>query len=110
VKKVIYAGSEFLTGDDITFALLSCSQALAEAGEAETVSLPVVEPDGTIGAVTVLIGPASQIVAKDASSDLEELVDVTAVERLNAIQRRHHPVAVIDGEPPKTPEWDGELD
>ena len=111
MKRVIYAGSEFLTGDDITSALLTCSQALAEAGEAETVSVPVVEADGSISAVTVLIGPASQIVAKDAHMEGRELEDATAVARLNAITRRHHPVAIVDGdgEVAPQPDWDADL-
>lgn len=111
MKRVIYAGSEFLTGDDITSALLNCSQALAEAGEAETVSVPVVEPDGAIGTVTVLIGPASQIVAKDVHIEADELEDGPAVARLNAITRRHHPVAVVDGDGQVAPQpdWDTEL-
>ena len=107
MKRVNYAGSEFLTGDDITSALLDCSRALAEAGEAETVSVPIVEADGSISAVTVLIGPASQIVAKDAHVDGDELEDATAVARLNAIRRRHHAVGRVDGDgaaaPP--PQW-----
>lgn len=110
MKRVIYAGSEFLTGDDITSALLKCSQALAEAGEAETVSVPIVEPDGSVTMMTVLIGPASQIVAKEAKVEVDELVDVTAVARLNAIQRRLHPVAVVDAEAPSGRDWDDELD
>lgn len=111
MKKVTYAGSEFLTGDDITLALLDCSQALAEAGEAETVSVPMVEDDGTIGTVTVLIGPASQIVVKDAHVEVDELVDATAVARLNAIQRRLRPVAVVDGQVlPDQADWESELD
>lgn len=111
MKRVNYAGSEFLTGDDITSALLDCSQALAEAGEAETVSVPVVAPDGSISAVTVLIGPASQIVAMDAHIEGRELEDATAVARLNAITRRHHPVAIVDGDGGASPQpdWDTEL-
>ena len=65
MKRVIYAGSEFVTGDDIAGALLGCGQALAEAGEAEAVTVPIRELDGSVGEVTVLIGPASQMVARD---------------------------------------------
>ncbi|WP_109210214.1 MULTISPECIES: hypothetical protein [Microbacterium] len=109
MKRVIYAGSDFLTGDDIAEALLYCSQALAEVGVAETVSVPTREEDGSIGNVMVLIGPASQIVARDVHEDGEELVDATAVARLNAIQRRLRPVAAVDTEAPDMSDWDGDL-
>jgi len=108
VKRVIYAGSEFVTGDDIAGALLGCGQALAEAGEAEAVTVPIRELDGSVGEVTVLIGPASQMVARDADSDDDELVDDGAVARLNSIQRRLRPVAVIDL-PPSHDDWDDEI-
>ncbi|WP_426320799.1 hypothetical protein [Microbacterium sp. E-13] len=109
MKRVIYAGSEFVTGDDIASALLYCSQALAEAGVAETVSVPTREQDGSIGRIMVLIGPASQIVARDVEVDGEELVDTTAVARLSAIQRRLRPVATFDSGTPDDNNWDTDL-
>ena len=108
MKRVTYAGSEFVTGNDIAAALLGCGQALAEAGEAEAVTVPIRELDGSVGEVTVLIGPASQMVARDADSDDDELVDDGAVARLNSIQRRLRPVAVIDL-PPSHDDWDDEI-
>ncbi|KJL43196.1 hypothetical protein [Microbacterium trichothecenolyticum] len=107
MKRVTYAGSEFVTGNDIAAALLGCGQALAEAGEAEAVTVPTREPDGSVGEVTVLIGPASQMVAHDADSD-DELVDEAAVARLKSIQRRLRPVAVIDL-PASHDDWDDEI-
>ncbi len=104
-----YAGSDFVTGDDIAASLMQASKALAEVGIAETVSVPTREQDGSIGNVMVLIGPASQIVARDIRADGEELVDATAVARLNAIQRRLRPVAAVDAEAPDLTDWDSEL-
>ena len=109
MKRVIYAGSEFVTGDDIASALLHCSQALAEASVAETVSVPTREDDGSIGRIMVLIGPASQIIARDAKVEGEELVDATAIARLNAIERRLRPVATFDTETTERADWDTDL-
>jgi hypothetical protein len=107
---VTYAGSDFLTGDDIATALLECSEALAEAGEAETVSVPTREADGSVGLVMVLIGPASQIVARQVKVDAEELVNPEAVERLRAIQRRHRPVAaIVESDVEARTDWDSEV-
>lgn len=105
----MYAGSEFVTGDDIASALLSCGQALAEAGEAEAVTVPAIEQDGSIGSVTVLIGPASQMVARDIKVDGEELIDVDAVARLTAVERRLRPVAVVDGDRSEPADWGDEI-
>ena len=109
MKRVIYAGSEFVTGDEIASALLVCSQALAEAGEAQTVSVPSRESDGSVGTVMVLIGPASQIVAMDAHGDGEELLDAAAVARLDAIARSLRPIAGIDPDIPDQTDWDSEV-
>lgn len=109
MKTVIYAGSEFVTGDDIALALLACGRALAEAGEAEAVQVPTREPDGTVGEVTVLIGPASQMVIRDVHVEGDELVDDVAVGRLNSIQRRLHPIASVDVAAPSDPDWDDDL-
>ena len=109
MKRVIYAGSEFVTGDDIAAALMACGQALAEVGEAEAVTVPTREPDGSVVDVTVLIGPASQMVARDVGSDGDELVDRDAVARMHAIQRRLHPVAAVDLTPSDDADWDDEI-
>ncbi|WP_374975072.1 hypothetical protein ACEYYH_14615 [Microbacterium trichothecenolyticum] len=109
MKRVSYAGSEFVTGDDIAAALLGCGQALAEAGEAEAVTVPTRERDGSVGEVTVLIGPASQMVARDAHDDNEELVDEAAIERMKSIQRRLHPIAAVDPAPSTEVDWEDEI-
>lgn len=100
MKRIIYAGSEILTGDDIAVALLRYSEALAEVGQAETVTIPAMEPDGSIERVDMLVGPASQIVAVPARRDDTELIDEGVVEDLEARTRRLRPVAIIDQEPP----------
>lgn len=106
MKRIIYAGSEFLTGDDIAVALMRYSAALAEVGEAETVTIPAVEPDGSIGAVDLLVGPASQIIARPAGRGATELIDVGVLAELEARTRRLRPVAVIDPDPPADLDFD----
>jgi hypothetical protein len=63
VKKLMYAGTEILTGDDIAQALLALAGALAQTGDADTVEIPVLDADGSRTTALVLVGPASQIVA-----------------------------------------------
>jgi len=96
-----------VTGDDIADALLSCGRALAEVGEAEAVTVPTLEQDGSIGSVTVLIGPSSQIISRDAHTGGEELIDLAAIAGLTAVERRLRPVAAVDVESPADNGWDG---
>ena len=109
MKRVMYAGSEFVTGDDIAAALLACGQALAEVGEAEAVTVPTRERDGSVVEVTVLIGPASQMVMRHEATTEDELVDEAAIARLQAIRRRIHPVASVDATPSAGFDWEDEI-
>lgn len=106
MKRIIYAGSEFLTGDEIAVALLRYSAALAEVGDAETVTIPALEDDGSIGSVDLLVGPASQIVAMPAGRGETELIDDGIIAELDARTRRLRPVAVVDPEPPAEMDFD----
>ena len=101
MKRIIYAGSNFLTGDDIAAALLRYGAALAEVGDAETVTIPAVEEDGSIRAVELLVGPASQIVTIQAGTGATELVDPEVVAEIERRTRRLRPVAVVDTDPPR---------
>ncbi|WP_309104605.1 hypothetical protein [Microbacterium sp.] len=82
MQKIIYAGDEYLTGDDIASALLAYSRALGEDDRAEIVEIPVRERDGAIVKAKFLIGPASQIVSKAADGAGPEIEDRELVERL----------------------------
>ena len=59
VHIIRYADGRYLTGDDIARALVECAQALAlEGTAAATVAVPVRLPEGGVGEVAILIGPA----------------------------------------------------
>ena len=88
---IVYAGEELMTGDDIAQALLKYSEALAERGSAATVEIPTLSDDGTRSTVTVLVGPASQIVARPAESSYDELLDPAVVEHLTALTTELRP-------------------
>ncbi|HEX5856598.1 MAG TPA: hypothetical protein VFY91_00675 [Microbacterium sp.] len=88
MKTILYANIELLTGDDIAAAVLRFSEALGTTGLAETIEIPVIEADGSRGTAMMLVGPASQIVVKDAETGGRELVDSHAVAELNGKARR----------------------
>lgn len=100
----MYAGGEFLTGDDIADALLEYSRALGEEDQAQLVQIPIREPDGSHTTARFLIGPASQIVAKAVPADAYELVDEEVVARLRGLTRGlSFPEASTSDEP--EPRW-----
>ena len=109
MKVLIYAGGEYVTGDEIAVALMEYSEALAEAGDAANIEIPIVGHDDRRESATFLVGPSSQIVAKDAEAHGEELVDDEVVMRLRALTRALHPVA-LPVDPADSPEdFDSEL-
>lgn len=87
----MYAGDELLTGDEIAEALLEYGQALALNGTASKVEIPTLEADGSRSTTTVLVGPASQIIAKSADTEFEELRDAGVVADLQARTRALRP-------------------
>ncbi|NUT59153.1 MAG: hypothetical protein HOQ00_09975 [Agromyces sp.] len=91
MKIIVYAGDELLTGDEIAEALLEYGQALAQNGTASKVEIPTLEADGSRSTTTVLVGPASQIIAKRTDSDAEELRDPSVVAELKARTRALRP-------------------
>ena len=83
-----------MTGDEIALELLKYSEALADNATAESVEIPILEPDGTRQSAIFLLGPASQIVAKNVDSGHDELVDPAAVEVLRARTKALRPVGM----------------
>lgn len=95
MKVIIYAGSEFVTGDDIAAALLEYSESLGEAHSAHIVEIPVRERDGSTVPAAFLVGPASQIVIKAAPDGTPELTSPEVVAKLERMTREQRPVARV---------------
>lgn len=87
MQTIIYGGDAYLTGNEIADALLAYGRALGQEERAELVEIPVREPDGGVVTAKFLIGPASQIVAKEVPGNGPELEDPELVERLRTLTR-----------------------
>jgi len=81
MRKVIYAGTSFYTGDRLAEALLEYANLLAHRNMSETVYVPARTPEGVRGEIEVLIGPASQLVSEPTDGQFEEIEDEAVVER-----------------------------
>ena len=99
MHRIYYAGDSILTGSEIAHALLQYAQMLAKAATAATFEIPTREEDGSVGHATLLLGPASQLIADAEQSEDEELVDVELVAQLKrltgALQHPPGPSAVM---------------
>jgi hypothetical protein len=108
MKSIIYAHTELLTGDAIAVAVLHYSAALADNNLAETIEIPIIEPDGSRSTALMLVGPASQIVAKGVRTELDELVDDDVVAELARRTRLLRPQGMAEIGDPDYVEWHSE--
>jgi len=93
MKLIYYAGAELLTGDEIAVGVLRYCEALAGSVVAEIIEIPVRDEDGSVSLATLLVGPSSEMVAKDVKSEQEEIVDPALMSRLEGRIRAQHVVA-----------------
>jgi hypothetical protein len=84
MKLIHYAGDELVTGDSIADAVLRYAAALAETEGSLALDIPVQFPDGRVAAATMLIGPASQLVAVPHDTEFDEIVDDELVAKIEA--------------------------
>ena len=113
MKVILYAGAELMTGDDIAMGVLRYCEALAGSAVAEVIEIPVREADGSLGLATLLVGPTSQMVAKNVTSELEEVVDLEVMRQLRERTKAQRDVASFPrsaGEEvvPGTDAWEAE--
>lgn len=97
MKILTYTGAELMTGDQIADAVLEYCVALAEEATAETIEIPVLQADGSRVVASLLVGPASQIVATEVDTDFDELIDEDTIRVLHARTHAHRPVAQTSG-------------
>lgn len=64
-----------LTGDAIALAVVDYAAALARRESAAEVTIPIRTLDGRLSEVSMLLGPASQLIVGPASIEGEELLD-----------------------------------
>ena len=81
VKRILYAGGSFLTGDGIADAVLDYAAELANAGKAAKLDVPALDLEQRPELVSLLVGPASQILAEPVSLG-QEIDDETFTAQL----------------------------
>ncbi|PZE26542.1 MULTISPECIES: hypothetical protein [unclassified Curtobacterium] len=96
MRSIDYSDAHVLTGDAIADAVVDYAAELAHQATAEPVRIPARAADGSVVHVSLLVGPASEIVLSDVpDADGEELVDdetVTEIRRRIMLLREPQPI------------------
>ncbi|PZE23991.1 MULTISPECIES: hypothetical protein [unclassified Curtobacterium] len=100
MRRIHYAGGYVMTGDSTCKALLRYARALAVAGVADVVQIPVVTDGGSRAYAHLLIGPASQIFSTPVLESPDEPLDQEVIERLERGTMSLQP---------SRPEWPAEM-
>jgi hypothetical protein len=89
MKRIAYAEEWLTTDDRVADLVLEYARALARHDTADTVTIPVVEEDGTLRHAQILIGPASQIIVieSDQEGSLSPEVDAAVADLEARVQR-----------------------
>jgi hypothetical protein len=83
MKTIHYAGDSVLMNDELADAVVEYAAALARMGSSAELTVPVVLQDGSVLTASLLLGPASQLIAtptpeaKEAAADPELLAAIT---------------------------------
>jgi hypothetical protein len=96
MRRIVYAGTAFYTGDALAEALMEYARALARHGIADTIFVPGRTLQGERDRIEVLVGPASQIVSEPVDLDGGEIEDAALVRDLSertALLAPHKPSA-----------------
>ena len=75
MKRILYAGGSFITGDSIADAVLDYAAELANAGKATKLVVPALDLEQHPEDVALVIGPSSQLLAEPIAVG-HELTDV----------------------------------
>lgn len=84
MKRIAYAGGQFLTDDAIGEALMRYANVLAVVDSADVVTVPAVDEHGGLRQIQLLIGPASQIMAMDTDEPAVEMAVQATLDELAA--------------------------
>jgi len=106
MKRIHYTDDTWLTGSDIADAVVHYAAALAKRGSSEAVDIPVRSVEGSVETISLLLGPASQLVVAPEANAFDEIVDEALVARLNRAADQLSdaaPVSAVEMDPTTIP-------
>lgn len=95
MQRILYAGHDFYTGNEIAAAVLDYACLLAEAGIYAMIDVPTTAGDGGPTRARLLLGPSLPIATESIQGPAAELIDQPALDGLlGAAKRLRSPAAV----------------
>jgi hypothetical protein len=94
MKRILYAGGDLLTTDEVADALMEYASVLAIIGSADLVDVPALDRGGEQRTARLLVGPASQILSIDTDDEDRDLGAADALGVLRGRARDRLPTAV----------------
>ncbi|PZE67043.1 hypothetical protein [Curtobacterium sp. MCBD17_021] len=82
MKYIHYDGTDVLTGDLIADAVADYAAVLGANTRTDTIAVPSIGDDGALERTTMLVGPASELVVREAPDDQLEPEDPSFIRRL----------------------------
>lgn len=89
MKRLLYGGGSFVTGDRIADAVLDYAAELANAGKAVRLDVPALDLEQREEHVSMVVGPASQIFAEPVSvgQEMDDEPFITQLRRKTSVLR-----------------------
>lgn len=94
MKRILYAGGSFTTQDAVADSLMEYASVLAVINSADVVQLPGLDEGGVVRRISMIVGPASQIIAMESDDPAVDLHVEDTIEDLQERARRRLPNAV----------------
>jgi hypothetical protein len=97
MKRILYAGGSFITGDGIADAVMDYAAELANAGKAAKLVVPALDLEQRPESVALVIGPSSQLLAEPVAVG-HEITDDAFTDALNLrIRLLREKSGMVDG-------------
>ena len=95
MQRILYAGHDFYTGNEIAAAVLDYACLLAEAGVYAMIDVPTTAGDGGATRARLLLGPSLPIAIESIQGPAVELIDQLALDGLlGAARHLRNPASV----------------
>jgi hypothetical protein len=112
MHQISYSGDTFVTSDPIAEKVLEYARALGQAGSDDTIEIPAVDESGSVWKIQLLLGPASELVARQIEGEEQDLeaddllTDLDG--RIASYDAPHHTAVNPDPDASQDfdPEWD----
>lgn len=89
MRKIVYAGGAFYTGNTLATALLECARTATRLNRPTVIELPARTNSGALGTFAILLGPTISLISEPVDAeDMTEIIDPSALQHINETRAR----------------------